>query len=73
MFTKIVSKMFSEEFIARQSAEPNMQRVANRIFQNATLRDGKIYDCTGKEIGWYDEKRGVGWIDRKGFRQLASN
>ena len=51
------------------STEKNIA-VLHTLAQKTICRNGKIYAHTGEEIGWYNEKLGIGWLNRKAYNSL---
>ncbi|MBO5435332.1 hypothetical protein J6A31_05905 [bacterium] len=40
------------------------------IMSRSEIRDGKIYSPSGKKIGWFNQKTGIGWCNLKGFNEI---
>lgn len=74
--TKIASKTYSEKAIAKKSQGSrngeSMMKIYAKIMSDPAVSvvDGKLI-MHGKEIGWIDTERCMGWIDEKAYAQVA--
>ena len=74
--TKAIGNMYSAETIAKKSQGSrngeSMMKIYSKIMSDpaVSIVDGKLI-MHGKEIGWIDTERCMGWIDEKAYAQVA--
>lgn len=44
--------------------------VLKTLAEKTVCTDGIIYTHDGEKIGWYNEKLGIGWLNRKAYSKL---
>ena len=80
--TQFISKAYTEEGIAKRAAEgsrkgESMEQIFNNImndpniqFEEPDAKGNQVILYNGKNVGWINFQRGMGWIDEKEYNML---